>query len=745
MSEMKKPLLYVLVLVGGLLFVGDIARAATSAEKSLQKGIEAFRKNDTDKAMDYFVDVLMNGTAAQQARANNYIDAIHNKIGGIETPVEVDLTFPEQPTQTVVDPANNLANYGTERLNTLATQAENAMQETADLFEDGSRSLTEQIEARQLEGYLTEEPVKQPVTQAEPTPTLEPLIQPVPSVQPVQQTTNLIPTQEELDALVQPAAATQTTPVVSTPAASTTTVPAPRLRQMSDPTEAPVAYAEPLVDTTSYVEPAVQTVTYTEPAVDTISYAQPTAQTVAYVVPTTYTEPVQSASGTYTEPVTYTAVPAATTSTLTSSTFADLTSDSAISARNLYTAQKLQSMTEEAEHALKSAPGVHLYLREDGRPDAIDVDDGVLFKGNYFRSDSLDTLNYIYELLALTQGASYTILPSGSYTDDVTLAGIRQAMALKSYLVKRGISEGKLSYNMGLVNEEVPAKFSNLKGLSIVFDYDAKLPTRLLDNENKETAPLLSMAIVPPCRAIDRALGEAYAIDFSVLETVSPLDNWVLQVILHGRDGKYYVVRQLEGFSPVYHQILWNGRKGIIGPELPCGKYTVVLTGIDLKGNKQVLRRRLIVKCAETVQTTGSCQEGKCPAVVKAATTKSTVLNYKSARLWKKPGRIMRDAQTKVEQKVEQTAQQNVAAQSTATADMQAQGTATGTSDSTYTHTKTVRTIVTTDNTPAETVSSSSSSSFSSYSSGGEVSLKDVEANPYDIPYEEEYYEETVR
>ena len=62
---------------------------------------------------------------------------------------------------------------------------------------------------------------------------------------------------------------------------------------------------------------------------------------------------------------------------------------------------------------------------------------------------------------------------------------------------------------------------------------------------------------------------------------MSPVDNWMLQVVQHGRDGNFYVVRQLEGFTPVYHQILWNGRKGIIGPELPCGKYTLVLTATD--------------------------------------------------------------------------------------------------------------------------------------------------------------------
>lgn len=673
MRKLKRPLLYVLVLVGGLLFVGDIARAATSPEKSLEKGIEAYRKNDTDKAMDYFVDVLMNGNAAQQARANNYIEAIHNKLGGIETPVEVDLSFPEQPTQTLVDPAANLANYGSERLNTLATESEEQIAREIEESLDGPapQSLTEQIEARQLAGYTMDEPVLQPTdanasltpVQAAPanqlvqTPATQPVVVPVEN--------NLIPTEQEIN----------------------------ELNQMVVPDDG--LYPREQFMTTTSAAPVV----YTEPA--------------TYMVAT----PVQT----------------------TSSTFADLTSDSAIEARNLYTAQKLQSMTNEVVEALRNAPGVHLYMRSDGLPDAIDVDKDVLFKGNYFRADSLDTLNNIYELLALTQGASYTILPAGSYTDDVTLAGIRQAMALKSYLVKRGISQGKLSYNMGLVDEEVPAKFSNLKGLSVVFDYDAKLPTRLIDNEERETNPLLSMAIVPPCRAIDRALGEAFAVDFSVLETVSPLDNWVLQVILHGRDGKFYVVRQLEGFSPVYHQILWNGRKGIIGPELPCGKYTIVLTGVDLKGNKQVLRRRVIVKCVEEVKTTGSCQEGKCPVVASASgaktmTQQTTVLNYNSARLWKKPGRIMRGGEMQ-----ESSVEVDLSSDVEATASAQAQGSAQSSEDSTYTHTKTVRTIVTTDDTPVETVTSTYTDDGAGTVSSSYTSdvTNSVVTNPYEMPYEE--------
>ncbi len=606
---MKKTWLCVLVLTGGLLVTVQTVQAA-SAEKQLQKGIEAYQKNNTDKAMDYFVDVLMNGDSEQVSTANKYIDAIHNKIGGIKTPVEVDVSFPNQPVQTIVDRSENLANYGTEKLNTLATEGETVSKQTQAAL-NMPKTLTEQIEERQLSGYVQEEVV--PLNEAQKAAAYE-------FQQATQQNLPLVPVEKSFEG----------------------------------------------------------------------------------------------------EKLTVSSMPAA------SSTFADLTSPSALEARNIYTRQKIQSLTDAAVAELSADKGVHLYMRPDGRPDAIDIDQNVLFQNNSFRPESLGTLNSIYEILALTQGAQYVILPAGSYTDDVTLPGIRQAMALKSYLVKRGISQGKLYYNMGLVDKEVPAQFSNLKGLSIVFDYDAKLPTRLLDNEGDEKAPLLSMAIVPQCHALDRSLGEAYAIDFSVLETVNTLDNWILQVIEHGRDGNFYIVRQLEGFSPVYHQILWNGRKGIIGPELPCGKYTIVLSGVDLKGNKQTLRRRVIVKCA--ADPAPACQMGSCNT--KKAQI-SNALNYKAARLWTKPARKMYNISSVTATRAE--------VQPVEVA-MEDQAQASSTSSSSYTVTKTVRNVVTDD-----TSSSSGVSSSQEYeqlpTDMGSYTQAPLPNNPYDMPYEEEYTE----
>ncbi len=634
--------MFVLVLMGCV--AGTLPARAASPERQLQRGIEAYQKNDNDKALDYFIDVLMNGNKDQVNQANRYIEAIHNQLGGIKTPVEVNVNFPDQPTQTLIDTTENVANYGVEKLSTLAGKDP--------VVRDVPKTLTEQIEDRQLADYLQD--AATPVSAQQGALVDQAAVlqeQAANSAQTTQQDVKAIDDQLKQE----------------TGVALQSQVPVPQEKSM-------VLAAEPQIGGTS---------------------AQPDARQMQ----------------------TESAVPA--------SVFGDLTSPSAIEARNIYTTQKLQSMTDSVVKALTDTPGVHLYLREDGRPDALDIDEGVLFQKNAFRPEAFATLNNIYELLALTQNAQYVILPAGSYTDDVTLQGIRQAMALKSYLEKRGISQGKLYYNMGLVDQEVPTQFSNLKGLSVVFDYDAKLPTRMLDNSDNETAPLLSLAIVPPCRAIDRQNGEAFAIDFSVLETVDTLDNWMLQIIQHGRDGNYYVVRQLEGFASVYHQILWNGRKGIIGPELPCGKYTVVLSAVDLKGNKQTLRRRLVVKCNEA-KTFGACEADTC----KTKQEKTDSLNYKAARLWIKPGRKMKEVSV-----VQTTVEPVVSRQEDAQASSQV--------SNSYTVTKTVRNIVTQDDTPATSASVSSSQEYAPLpaDAGGYAPAEVPTAanNPYDMPYEEEY------
>ena len=636
MRKINKILVGLLILAGGVAFTGHQAAYAASAAKNLAKGIALYEKGESSSAMDYFVNVLMDGDDEQRAQANKYIDLIHKNVGGVQKPVKVDRSFKTGTAQTLADDAADAKAYaqGTELPVYTADQQGVPVEsvERLEVFEQGvipeegfaidpesllnelsnadrPLSLTEQVEARRLTAYLrgSDDAAATAASAAvlvdANTPTLKSTAQ-----------QDLQSIAEQMNATLeeqQPYIAAK--PTVTEPAATV-------------PSMAPVAVTTPVV--AAAAAPGAAAPAPVEETSVTVAEKKAAAVEPAPV----QTPVVVAAAAPQAEPVHTQEMMTSTTG----STFADLTSPEAVEARELYTQQKLQSMTESALAKLRDTPGVHLYMR-DGLPDAVDFDEGVLFENDKFRTDTLGTLNDLYEVLALTQNARYVILPPGSYTDDVTLSGIKQAINLKSYLVKRGISQGKLYYNMGLVEEEAPAQFNNLKGLSVVFDYDTKFPTRLEKNESNEKAPLLSMAIVPQCHAIDRSLGEAFAIDFSVLETKDTIDNWVLQVVQHGRDGNFYVVRQLEGFAPVYHQILWNGRKGILGPELPCGKYTVVLTGTDVKGKKQTLRRRIVVKCSEQTTVETSCNAG---CGVKAA-EKTEGLDYKAARLWSKPGRKM--------------------------------------------------------------------------------------------------------
>ena len=134
MSKTNRTWLYVFAVTGGLLLAGQMVQAAPAA-KQLQKGIEAYQNQNNEKAMEYFVDVLMNGDNEQVSLANKYIDAIHNNMGGIKNPVEVKVSFPEQPVQTMVDPSGNLANYGREKLDTFTTSSEQIVKETEALLQ----------------------------------------------------------------------------------------------------------------------------------------------------------------------------------------------------------------------------------------------------------------------------------------------------------------------------------------------------------------------------------------------------------------------------------------------------------------------------------------------------------------------------------------------------------------------------------------------------------------------------------
>ncbi|WP_424244078.1 hypothetical protein Dip510_001268 [Elusimicrobium posterum] len=294
--------------------------------------------------------------------------------------------------------------------------------------------------------------------------------------------------------------------------------------------------------------------------------------------------------------------------------------------RDQITASTVYDIKSIVVEELQKTKGVKIYFRNND-VDAIDMDSSVIFAdSNNFSISGKKTLDLIYTLMILSPNPSFVVLPPGSYTDKVTLPGVKQAVSLSTYFIYKGVSPAKLSYNMGLYNQQPPAKFSNLDGLSIVFDYDAVPELEM--SSSGEKLPLMSLGIIPSSMSIKEGTNTGLLFDYSVIQTANPISRWYLQIIQHSSDGGYYIVRQVEGAGPVYNQTYWNGRKNFFGELLPAGKYTVMLTAIDSNNQSKVLRRSVEITAAQTTTKKAS-----------SSTAKASALNYKAKRLWTRPGR----------------------------------------------------------------------------------------------------------
>lgn len=297
---------------------------------------------------------------------------------------------------------------------------------------------------------------------------------------------------------------------------------------------------------------------------------------------------------------------------------------------------QVDSMTNSVLEKLNSYKGINVYMR-GGMVDAIDMESSAIFAddGVTFKPEAKEILDEVYSLMILSGTPSFVLLPPGSYTDSVSIQGVRQTVALNSYLINMGVSTAKLSFNMGLTTEQPPAKFSDLDGISIVFDYTAK-PNLKLKSPEKNTPPVLSLGLYP-FRSITPDMDEGMVADFSVVESFAKVADWTLQIVQHAKDGKYYVVRQISGSGPVYRQIFWNGKKQYFGQILPIGNYTIILRAKDVDGREKIVRRKV-----ELLQTKkAEAKPAKTAKGAKAAAAgENSKLDYTKKRLWSKPEAI---------------------------------------------------------------------------------------------------------
>ena len=101
---------------------GSVVFAANPA-KQLAKGISLYEQNKDSEAMDYFIDVMVSGNKEQVAEANKYVGLIHDRIGGIQTPVEVNVNFKEGEVKSLNDTTSEAVRAAQEEAEAAAQEA----------------------------------------------------------------------------------------------------------------------------------------------------------------------------------------------------------------------------------------------------------------------------------------------------------------------------------------------------------------------------------------------------------------------------------------------------------------------------------------------------------------------------------------------------------------------------------------------------------------------------------------------
>ena len=585
--------------------IAAFAAKALTAQEKLEKGQSLYEAGDYDKAMNYFLDVFVEGNIDQMNIANEYVDMIHFKRGGVSVPVRVNYdenleAQKEAYKQEARDLQNeinqeydNALNSAQERVYSSQTKVQNSVNKAQDDY----NQLKDDFEVTEEEFLAYQKQQEEELANAK---------------QNVKN--NLQESKNNLENDLNNA------------------------KNEIDNAwyEGKTSFEEDWATAKGDFDNDVQTAKDDfnnsvkaakddfNNALDYENYNLAPADENKY----NYDDEYTFEEGTYSE-------------------------DEIVADTPVYDLGKKEEMIDKSINEMQAAlvdklnktDGVNVYFR-NGKIDAIDIDSDVIFLDDKitFSPQGKEVLEDVYKVMLLSKEPVFVLLPPGSYTDEVNLQGVRQAVALNSYLINKGLSSSKLNFNMGLLNEQAPAKFSNLEGISIVFDYDNK-PSLYSNVSDKYSYPILSLGMYP--EAINPDLGEGMVIEFSVIETSASIDNWKLQIIRHGSDGKYYIVRQLSGQSPVYEQIFWNGKKNFFGATLPAGKYTLMLRAKDADGREKLVRRKVqIVSSAKAEKEELPAKEAKQAKTAQTTKTskvaKQSTLDYKTPRLWTKPAKILK-------------------------------------------------------------------------------------------------------
>jgi len=242
---------------------------------------------------------------------------------------------------------------------------------------------------------------------------------------------------------------------------------------------------------------------------------------------------------------------------------------------------------------LGESDAVKLYMG-DPLPRALTINPQYFFANDtIFKPNATAVLSNLAGLMFTLGRATIRILPEGTVMGDVKIKSIRQAIALNSYLVSRGISQSRIDVNLTGADIKFPKELNNISGLIVLFDYDKE--PRLNEPEDIQSkGPKVSLGIYPTAISIQK--NEGALVEFSVFKSPIGQVSWKFEIFSVQPDNSIVLLQKTDDIGPLCKQSYWNGRRNFFGAPYPSGKYMFSITATDVEGRETNLRRLLVIK-----------------------------------------------------------------------------------------------------------------------------------------------------
>jgi len=233
-----------------------------------------------------------------------------------------------------------------------------------------------------------------------------------------------------------------------------------------------------------------------------------------------------------------------------------------------------------------------------------------------FKPNASAALSSLAGLIFTLGKANVLILPEGAVEGDVKIKNIRQAIALNSYLISRGISQARLDVNLTGADIRFPKELTNISGLILLFNYDVVPRLKDLDDAQAR-GPKVSLGVYPTAISVQK--NEGALVEFSVFESPAGKPTWKFEIFSVQPDNTLLSLQKLDGYGPQYNQSYWNGRKNFFGVPYSSGKYMVSVTATDMEGRETNLRRFLVIKAGKEEEPEREAKKSPAAAVAAKA------------------------------------------------------------------------------------------------------------------------------